>query len=61
MRNILRPKQVAKYVSLSLPTIWRLQQAGDFPRKIQLSKKAVGWFEDEIAAWLESRTLTQAK
>lgn len=61
MRNILRPKQLAEYLSISLPTIWRLQQAGDFPKKIQLSKKSVGWFEDEITAWLESRSLAKVK
>ena len=37
MRNILRPKQLAKYLSLSLATIWRLQQQEGFPKKIQLS------------------------
>lgn len=55
MRKILRPKQVATYLSLSLATLWRLNKEGDFPQKIQLSVKSVGWFEDDIAAWLEKR------
>lgn len=59
MRNILRPKQLAKYLSLSLATIWRLQQQEGFPKKIQLSTKAVGWFEDDIATWLENRSSAQ--
>lgn len=61
MRNILRPKQLANYLSLSLATVWRLQHQEGFPKKIQLSTKAVGWFEDEIAAWLVSRSSTQTK
>lgn len=61
MRNILRPKQLANYLSLSLATVWRLQQQENFPKKIQLSTKAVGWFEDEITAWLENRSSAQTK
>lgn len=61
MKNILRPKQAAKFLSLSLSTLWRLQQHGDFPKKIQLSSKAVGWFEDDIATWLESKATTESK
>lgn len=55
MSKILRPKQLAQYLSLSVTTIWRLQKEGDFPKKIQLSAKAVGWNEAEIVAWLEKR------
>lgn len=61
MQNILRPKQLAKYLSLSLATVWRLQQQEDFPKKIQLSTKAVGWFEADIVAWLENRSSNHAK
>jgi prophage regulatory protein len=55
MKRILRPKQAAAYLSLSLATLWRLNKEGDFPQKIKLSVKAVGWFEEDIAAWLEKR------
>ncbi len=55
MKKILRPKQAAAYLSLSLATLWRLNKEGDFPQKIKLSVKAVGWFEEDIAAWLEKR------
>lgn len=55
MKKILRPKQAAAYLSLSLATLWRLNKKGDFPQKIKLSVKAVGWFEEDIAAWLEKR------
>jgi len=55
MKKILRPKQAAAYLSLSLATLWRLNKEADFPQKIKLSVKAVGWFEEDIAAWLEKR------
>lgn len=55
MNKIIRPKQAASFLSLSLATLWRLQQQNDFPKKIQLSAKAVGWFEKDIVAWVEKR------
>lgn len=55
MNKIIRPKQAASFLSLSLATLWRLQQQNDFPKKIRLSAKAVGWLEDDIVAWVEKR------
>ncbi len=55
MQKILRPKQVAAYLSVSPATLWRLNQKGDFPPKIKLSERTVGWHEEDILAWLEKR------
>jgi prophage regulatory protein len=55
MKKILRPKQVAAYLSVSLATLWRINQRDDFPKKIRLSEKTVGWLEEDISAWLEKR------
>jgi prophage regulatory protein len=54
-RKILRQAVVAERVALSVPQIWRLEKAGNFPSRIQISAGAVGWFEDEIDAWIEAR------
>ena len=29
----------------------RLEKVGKFPRRVQISDRAVGWVEDEIDAW----------
>jgi len=55
MRRMLKKKEVIDLTGLSDPTIWRRERAGDFPQRIQLSPNRVGWFEDEIEAWQESR------
>jgi prophage regulatory protein len=55
MRNILTKKQVMKICGLSYTTIWREENAGRFPSRVSLTLRRVGWFEDEIEAWLESR------
>jgi len=61
MSNILRPKQLANYLSVSVATIWRMQQAEDFPKKVRISQRAVGWIESDIILWLEKRSLPQTK
>ncbi len=55
MRIILKKKQVMERVGLSAVTIWREEKAGLFPNRIQLTERRVGWFEDEIDAWMDSR------
>lgn len=53
--RILRLVEVVRRVSLSPSTIWRLERAGDFPRRRQVGPNSVGWLEHEIEEWLESR------
>lgn len=35
--------------------ITRLEKAGLFPRRVRLGAGRVGWIEEEIDAWIESR------
>jgi predicted DNA-binding transcriptional regulator AlpA len=57
MKNeiILDRKEVAKRVDLSIPTIWREQQAGRFPAFVQLSARRVGLRESDLKEWLDGR------
>jgi len=50
--KIIKKKEVMGLTSLSYPTIWRLERKGDFPKRIQLSPNRVGWFEEEVLAWI---------
>jgi prophage regulatory protein len=38
-------------------TIYRLELAGEFPKRRQLSKNSVAWLESDIDAWADSRPL----
>ena len=55
--KLLTQKQVVDLVGLSRTTIWRLERAGQFPRRRQVSTKAVRWNHAEIVDWIESRPL----
>ena len=56
-RKIQRPKVVEDRTGYSRVQIWRKSRDpnDDFPAPIVLGKNAIGFFEDEISAWLESR------
>jgi prophage regulatory protein len=48
-------REVAQRVALSRSTIWRLERAGQFPRRRRLSVNKVAWWEPEIEEWLGNR------
>jgi prophage regulatory protein len=54
-RRILRKPRVLLATGLSDTTLWRQVKAGRFPAPIKLSVQSVGWFEDEVLAWQQSR------
>ena len=55
--KILRKPAVSEKTGFSIPHIDRLSgdPDSDFPEKIQIGPNAVGWYEDEIDAWLKHR------
>lgn len=53
--RVLRPRELADCLGLSLTTVWRLRRRGALPQPIRLSPGCVGWRASAIAAWLASR------
>ena len=53
--NILRKREVFNRTGLSQSTVYRMEKAGDFPRRIQISVQCVGWIESEVEDWIERR------
>jgi prophage regulatory protein len=53
--RVLRRKDVEKRTGLSRSTIYLFMKGGCFPRPINLGPRSVGWLENEIEAWLQSR------
>jgi prophage regulatory protein len=63
MNNIeyWRDPKICQATKLSRSTIWRLERAGKFPARRQLSANAVGWLRSEVEAWLASRQPTKGE
>jgi prophage regulatory protein len=53
--RLLRVKEVEKVAGLHRSSIWRLERQGDFPKRVQLTKKTVAWRASDVAAWIERR------
>ena len=53
--QITRPRNLPAITGLSKTTCWRLERAGDFPKRIKLSAGAVGYRTAELLSWLEAR------
>jgi predicted DNA-binding transcriptional regulator AlpA len=57
--RILRPKEVAEKLGISITTLNRYATRPDFPKKVSLSPRHTGYYEHELKAYLE--TFTQNK
>lgn len=53
--RLLRRPEVESRVGLKRSTIYRLMDAGEFPRPVQITRVAVGWVEAEIDEWITRR------
>jgi predicted DNA-binding transcriptional regulator AlpA len=47
--------EVHRLSDLSRSTRWRLEKLGEFPLRRRISRNRIGWVDQEIMGWLESR------
>ena len=45
---IIRPSHIKEITGLSKTTIWRLEQAGNFPKRRKIGEGCVGWIYTEV-------------
>ena len=55
MERIIREPERRLISGIPRAVWWRLEREGKVPRRVQISKRAVGWLESEIEAWLRER------
>ena len=55
MRKIIGPKETSLMTNLSPSTLWRMEKREEFPRRVNISPNRVGWYEDEVDEWVETR------
>jgi prophage regulatory protein len=54
-RRIIRRAELQRKIPFSMVHVWRLEKRSEFPARIQLGTNSVGWYEDEVDAWIEAR------
>jgi prophage regulatory protein len=53
--RIIREPECKRLTGLSRSTRWRLERAGDFPKRRRISAGCSGWLASELAAWVTRR------
>ncbi|KIE42487.1 helix-turn-helix transcriptional regulator [Geobacter anodireducens] len=53
--DVVRRSELPRMTGLSKTTLWRLERAGEFPARHQLSNGRVGWRRSDVEAWCASR------
>jgi len=55
MSRILRLKEVIELTGMPRSSIYHNMKKGEFPKQVKLTVKSVGWREDDIKKYLDSR------
>ena len=53
--SIYRLPAVLEVTGLSKATVYRLLERGEFPPRVKLSPRCVGWRVADVDAWLDER------
>jgi len=53
--RFIRLSDVQEVVPYSASHIWRLEQAGKFPKRVRIGANRVAWVADEIQTWIIQR------
>ena len=54
--QFLRPRQVLEMIGVSRTTLWRMVQAGTFPRPVCITHRNRGYLRQSVEAWMKART-----
>ena len=54
--RFLSISDVLRIVPLSRTSIWRLERRGEFPRRIHVGLRRIGWRASEVRRWIDERT-----
>lgn len=57
-QEFIRLNVVKEITSLSKSTIYRLISEGDFPKQVQIGKRAVVWVRSDINDWINQKLKT---
>lgn len=56
--QIIRPSELKSILQVSKQTLWRMEKRGELPKRVKISKRAVGWLASDIREFLESKKET---
>jgi prophage regulatory protein len=54
--QFIRIRQVLEMIGVSRTTLWRMVQAGAFPRPVCITERNRGYERETVEAWMTART-----
>ena len=61
IKRIIRKKELLSMIALSDATVWRMEKAGNFPKRLQLGGNSCGWLIAEVDDWIASRAAARTE
>ncbi|MGR5341797.1 helix-turn-helix transcriptional regulator [Vibrio astriarenae] len=55
----IREKERAAMTGISRTTVWRMEKAGTFPKRVKLSERLIGYLLSDVTDWMECRASGQ--
>ncbi|WP_235604357.1 helix-turn-helix transcriptional regulator [Photobacterium kishitanii] len=59
--RFIREQERRSITGISRTHTWRLEQQGQFPKRIKLGTRCVGWKLNELQDWIEKQTAIEEK
>lgn len=53
--RIIRKPELLNMLGLSDPTIYRMEKAGRFPKRLRLGGNSCGWLASEVEGWIAEK------
>ena len=53
--RLISSATVVRLTGLSRMSVWRLEKAGKFPRRVKIGERRVAWLLSEVLAWMAER------
>lgn len=55
LERFLSMREVVTLTTYSRPSIYRLEAAGKFPKRLKIGDNKIAWRESDVLAWFASR------
>lgn len=53
--RLVSAREIATRIGKSVPTIYRWEQMGIFPKRVRLVSRSVAWRGEEVQQWIDQR------
>ena len=59
--RVIRKPELLNMLGLSDPTVYRMEKAGRFPKRLQLGGNSVGWLASEVEGWFTEKAAARTE